>query len=107
MATIQFGWTLPGGPRNNIARDTFLSLLNEGFKIIDEHFDSVWLTDHLQYEARPILEGWTTLTYFMGMYPHFNFGHTVLCQSFRNPALLAKMAATLQYVSRGRFILGI
>jgi alkanesulfonate monooxygenase SsuD/methylene tetrahydromethanopterin reductase-like flavin-dependent oxidoreductase (luciferase family) len=107
MTTIQFGWTLPGGPRNNIAQDAFLSLLGEGFKIIDGHFDSVWLTDHLQYEARAILEGWTTLTYFTGLYPHFNFGHTVLSQSFRNPALLAKMAATLQYVSRGRFILGM
>ena len=31
----------------------------------------------------------------------------VLCQSFRNPALLAKMAATLQYLSQGRFVLGI
>ena len=35
------------------------------------------------------------------------FGHAVLCQSFRNPALLAKMAATLQFLSGGRFILGI
>ena len=35
------------------------------------------------------------------------FGHTVLCQSFRNPALLAKMAATLQFLSGGRFILGL
>ena len=35
------------------------------------------------------------------------FGNAVLCQSFRNPALLAKMAATLQFMSGGRFILGL
>lgn len=107
MATIQFGWTLPGGPRHNIPRDTFLNKVSEGFKIIDGYFDSVWFTDHLQYEARPTLEGWTTLTYYTGMYPQLKFGHTVLSQSFRNPALLAKMGATLQYLSQGRFIFGI
>jgi alkanesulfonate monooxygenase SsuD/methylene tetrahydromethanopterin reductase-like flavin-dependent oxidoreductase (luciferase family) len=31
----------------------------------------------------------------------------VLCQSFRNPALVAKMGATLQFMSGGRFVLGI
>jgi alkanesulfonate monooxygenase SsuD/methylene tetrahydromethanopterin reductase-like flavin-dependent oxidoreductase (luciferase family) len=35
------------------------------------------------------------------------FGHAVLCQSFRNPALVAKMGATLQFMSGGRFILGL
>jgi alkanesulfonate monooxygenase SsuD/methylene tetrahydromethanopterin reductase-like flavin-dependent oxidoreductase (luciferase family) len=40
-------------------------------------------------------------------HPQLKFGHTVICQSFRNPALLAKMAATLQFLSGGRFVLGI
>lgn len=35
------------------------------------------------------------------------FGHIVLCNSYRNPALLAKMTATLQVLSNGRYILGI
>ncbi len=107
MAVVQLGWTLSGRSRGNRERDTFLNKVDEAFKIIDGHFDSVWFTDHLQYGASPALEGWTTLTYFMGLYPHFTFGHTVLSQSFRNPALLAKMGATLQYLSQGRFILGI
>ena len=107
MAAIQLGWTLSGRSRGNRARDTFLNKVDEGFRIIDGHFDSVWFTDHLQYDANPVLEGWTTLTYLMGFYPHLTFGHTVLSQSFRNPALLAKMGATLHYLSRGRFILGI
>src|SRR5437016_7808694 len=107
MAAIQLGWALSGRSWGNTTRDTFLNKVDEGFKIIDGHFDSGWFTDHLQYDANPVLEGWTTLTYFMGLYPHLNFGHTVLSQSFRNPALLAKMGATLQYVSQGRFILGM
>ena len=107
MAAIQLGWALSGRSRGNMTRDTFLNNVYEGFKIIDSHFDSVWFTDHLQYDASPVLEGWTALTYFMGFYPHLTFGHTVLSQSFRNPALLAKMGATLHYLSRGRFILGI
>ena len=40
-------------------------------------------------------------------FPRFRYGHLVLSQSFRNPALLAKMAATLQVLTGGRFILGI
>jgi alkanesulfonate monooxygenase SsuD/methylene tetrahydromethanopterin reductase-like flavin-dependent oxidoreductase (luciferase family) len=105
---IQFGWLLPGGPRPGTERDTFLTTLQDGFAIIDGHFDSAWFTDHLHYEdGKPQLEGWTTPAYFAGLYPRLDFGHTVLSQSFRNPALLAKMAATLQYLSRGRFILGI
>src|SRR6266487_64941 len=107
MTPIQFGWTLPGGPRNNMARKPFLATLKQGFDLIKKHFDSAWLTDHLQFENRPILEGWTTLTYFAALYPHLNFGHTVLCQSFRNPALIAKMAATFQFLSEGHFIFGI
>src|SRR6266516_1884119 len=107
MIRIQFGWSLPGGPRNNITRTSFLAATKRGLDLINGHFDSAWLTDHLQFENRPILEGWTTLTYLAALYPHLNFGHAVLCQSFRNPALLAKMAATRQYMSGGRFILGI
>jgi alkanesulfonate monooxygenase SsuD/methylene tetrahydromethanopterin reductase-like flavin-dependent oxidoreductase (luciferase family) len=54
-----------------------------------------------------LLEGWTALTYFAGLHPEFMFGNVVLCQSFRNPALVAKMGATAQFLSGGRFILGI
>src|SRR5579872_4741914 len=97
---IQFGWTLPGGPRPGAKRDTFLATLKAGFAIINDHFDSAWCIDHLYYEGGiPVLEGWTTSTYFAGLYPRLKFGHTVLGQSFRNPALLAKMGATLQYLS--------
>ena len=68
---------------------------------------SVWISDHLQSGDRPILEGWTTLAYLAALAPSYRVGHLVLAQSFRNPALLARMAATLQHLTGGRFVLGI
>ncbi len=106
MKHIQLGWTIPSGPRIQ-ERGPFLATINQGFDIIKGHFDSAWLTDHLQFDGSPLLEGWTALTYHAAQHPEFDFGHAVLCQSFRNPALLAKMAATFQYLSNGHFILGI
>src|SRR5690348_17020121 len=104
---IQFGWTLPSSPGTQASREAFLTSVNQGFELVKGHFDSAWIIDHLQTQAHPLLEGWTALTYFAVLQPEFDFGHTVLCQSFRNPALLAKMSATLQYLSGGRFILGL
>ncbi len=71
-------------------------------------FTTVWHQDHLQLgQGDDLLEGWTLLTYLATAFPRFRYGHLVLSQSFRNPALLAKMAATLQYVTGGRFVLSL
>ena len=70
-------------------------------------FSTVWISDHLQFGNDPMLEGWTRLTYLAAAFPRFRYGHLVLSQSYRNPALLAKMAATLQLLTGGRFILGL
>jgi alkanesulfonate monooxygenase SsuD/methylene tetrahydromethanopterin reductase-like flavin-dependent oxidoreductase (luciferase family) len=70
-------------------------------------FSTVWISDHLQFGAKPILEGWTLLTFLAGAFPRFRYGHLVLGQSYRNPAHLAKMAATFQELTEGRFILGL
>jgi alkanesulfonate monooxygenase SsuD/methylene tetrahydromethanopterin reductase-like flavin-dependent oxidoreductase (luciferase family) len=106
MTPIQFGWSISPGDRS-MDRATFMDTIRKGLDLIDGHFDSVWLPDHLQFEDLDVLEGWTALTYLAGMQPTLHYGHTVLCQSFRNPAHLAKMAATLQYMSQGHFILGL
>ncbi|HEV8403874.1 MAG TPA: LLM class flavin-dependent oxidoreductase [Candidatus Limnocylindrales bacterium] len=74
---------------------------------VPPEFTTVWIDDHLQFGDRPRFEGWTLLTYLAARYPRFRYGHLVISQSFRNPALLAKMAATLQDLTDGRFILGI
>ena len=84
-----------------------LSRYRAVLEMLPAEFTTVWIEDHLQFETRPMVEGWTFLTYLAALHPHLRFGHLVLSQSFRNPALLAKMAATLQDLTGGRYILGI
>src|SRR5258706_10948218 len=70
-------------------------------------FTTLWVEDHLQLGETATHESMTTLSYFAGEFPQFRVGALVLCQSYRNPALTAKMAANLQLLSGGRFILGL
>lgn len=107
MARIQFGLALPHGARSGQTREAFLADMRKNLDVVVGQFDSIWFIDHVQFKESQLLEGWTALAYMAALYPSFRFGHVVLCQSFRNPALLAKMAATAQYMSGGRFILGI
>jgi alkanesulfonate monooxygenase SsuD/methylene tetrahydromethanopterin reductase-like flavin-dependent oxidoreductase (luciferase family) len=74
---------------------------------LSPEFTTLWVGDHFQFGAEPILEGWTQLTYLAALFPHLKVGHLVLGQGYRNPALLAKMGATLQALTGGRFILGL
>lgn len=107
VAKVQFGFTLPGDSTDKRGRGTLVADLSRALELISGHFDGAWMIDHLQFGAKDVLEGFTTLTYMAALHPQLRFGHTVLCQSFRNPALLAKMAATLQLLSGGRFVLGL
>jgi alkanesulfonate monooxygenase SsuD/methylene tetrahydromethanopterin reductase-like flavin-dependent oxidoreductase (luciferase family) len=107
MTHIQFGLNLPNGPLSAMSRQAYMANIEQGLELVTGHFSSAWFIDHLQIGPKGLMEGWTALTYLTALHPQLNFGHAVLCQSFRNPALLAKMAATLQYMSRGRFIFGI
>ena len=76
-------------------------------------FDSVWVNDHLLYRqtddghTRGIWEAWTVLAGLAEATSRVELGTIVLCLPFRNPAVLAKMADTLDEMSGGRLILGI
>jgi alkanesulfonate monooxygenase SsuD/methylene tetrahydromethanopterin reductase-like flavin-dependent oxidoreductase (luciferase family) len=105
MEDIEFGIEL-GAPSAEPMDDRhayYRDLLSRG----EGAFSSAWLSDHLMKDDLPILEAWTALTFLAAEFPGYTFGHLVLCQSYRNPALLAKMAATFQYLSEGRLVLGI
>lgn len=74
------------------------------------HFDSLWIADHFYgFDAKtdPFMEAWTTLSWLAARHPNVDLCHHVLGVGYRPPALTAKMAATLQVLSGGRFILGI
>lgn len=74
--------------------------------------DSVWVFDHVLFRlpdkpAFGIWECWTILSALAASTRRLELGTLVLATPFRNPTLLAKMAATADEVSAGRIILGI
>ncbi|HEU4488641.1 MAG TPA: LLM class flavin-dependent oxidoreductase [Actinomycetota bacterium] len=79
-------------------------------------FDSVWVSDHLYLdyskyggtdEVRGALECWTTMSALAACTSRVKIGSLTLCNDLRNPALVAKMAATLHLLSQGRLEVGL
>lgn len=74
--------------------------------------DSIWVYDHVIFRFPPepdegLHEAWTTLSALAATVPRVELGALVMCSSFRNAGLMAKMAATLDDLSGGRLILGL
>jgi F420-dependent oxidoreductase-like protein len=74
-------------------------------------FESVWVFDHVHTTPKPTdeitFESFTTLAALAALTERVRLGQIVICNGFRNPALTAKMASTLDTISGGRFELGI
>jgi F420-dependent oxidoreductase-like protein len=76
-------------------------------------FDSFWLMDHLiQIPSvgtmeQPMLEGWTAISSIIGVTKKIRLGTLVTGNIYRNPALLAKMGATVDVLSGGRLFMGV
>ncbi|HET9493891.1 MAG TPA: LLM class flavin-dependent oxidoreductase [Chloroflexia bacterium] len=113
---VTFGWVIYPVPRANPAEPppdpnaAARALMEANERYIREmqpHFDTVWVEDHFQWDKRPVLEAVTTLSYLAGRHERVRFGHIVLGQSYRSPSLTAKMAANLQLMTGGRYIMGI
>ena len=110
---IQFGFCLPifASPGPNLFRTPGFSnvdaaaALRLGRLADDLGYDSLWVADHLMLgKDDAILEGWTTLAALAGATNRAKLGMIHQANYFRNPGLAAKMGATLDQLSGGRFI---
>jgi F420-dependent oxidoreductase-like protein len=93
------------------SQTTWPQLLELASRVESLGFDSLWTNDHLVPivgdRNDPILEGWMVLSAWAQATRRVRLGLAVSCNTFRHPALLAKMVTTLDHISGGRAILGI
>jgi F420-dependent oxidoreductase-like protein len=92
-------------------RTTWQEFRDTARRAEDVGWDSVWTWDHLlaifgPWE-QPIFEGWTTLAATAAVTKRIRVGLMVGANTFREPGLTAKLAATLDHISDGRAVLGI
>jgi alkanesulfonate monooxygenase SsuD/methylene tetrahydromethanopterin reductase-like flavin-dependent oxidoreductase (luciferase family) len=113
MAELQYGWHAPSFPVDGSNGPQFVDQIMQVLARVEDRYDSVWVDDHFVPWAKwqavdtPYVECMTTVSFLAGAFRKIRFGTSVLCQSYRNPALAAKMAANLQLFSGGRLIFGI
>ncbi|MBI2185352.1 MAG: TIGR03560 family F420-dependent LLM class oxidoreductase [Thaumarchaeota archaeon] len=113
---LKFGLVLPTGAVGDLPPDIspdkqfdlMISIVKEAEAL---GFDSIWLYDHLVAAPIPTpdscFESWTMLAALAASTKKIKIGTMVSCASFRHPAVLAKMAATIDQISDGRLILGV
>lgn len=111
-ARLQIGVNLPTWPRRDGSHATWPELRQLARDAEAIGIDTLWAADHLVREVpgrEPIgfWECWTIVTAAAEATTRIGVGPFVACTGFRNPALLAKMAATLDEVSGGRVVLGL
>jgi alkanesulfonate monooxygenase SsuD/methylene tetrahydromethanopterin reductase-like flavin-dependent oxidoreductase (luciferase family) len=110
---LEFGWRMATFSEDETPGATLMAQVEAHLRLLEGHFQSIWVQDHLIPEhpaTRPewaCLEAWSALTHWAATFPSYRFGNSVLTSSFRAPALLAKMAATTQLLTRGRLVLGL
>jgi alkanesulfonate monooxygenase SsuD/methylene tetrahydromethanopterin reductase-like flavin-dependent oxidoreductase (luciferase family) len=107
---LRFGIVVPQGWRGDLRERDFESAAAVARRAEELGFDSIWLYDHLQTrdgDPEPVLECWTTLAALARETSRVRLGQLVTCALYRNPALLAQMASTLDAVSGDRVFLGV
>jgi alkanesulfonate monooxygenase SsuD/methylene tetrahydromethanopterin reductase-like flavin-dependent oxidoreductase (luciferase family) len=110
---VQFGYCVPifAQPGGSLFRTPNLAVLDSRKALQTAQsadalgFDSIWVADHLMLgNDQAILDGWTTLAAIAASTTRAKLGLIHQAHFFRHPALVAKMIATLDQISGGRFI---
>lgn len=74
-------------------------------------WDGIWYADHFMPNeedvSAPCNEAWSTIAALAAVVPRVRIGTMVLGNTYRHPAVLAKMAATVDHISGGRLVLGL
>ncbi len=101
--------TTEGGPQGTTP--TFHAIAELAQTAERAGLDSIWLPDHLLFRASSrgevFWEAFTMLSALAAVTKRITLGTIVVSTSFRPPALVAKIAATLDAISEGRLILGL
>jgi F420-dependent oxidoreductase-like protein len=110
---MKFGYQQPSHTFEGARNGVFQKLISIARECEDHGYDSFWLMDHLVQIslvgkiAEPILEPYTALSGVAALTDKIKIGTLCTNNILRNPALVAKMGATVDHVSNGRFWLGI
>jgi alkanesulfonate monooxygenase SsuD/methylene tetrahydromethanopterin reductase-like flavin-dependent oxidoreductase (luciferase family) len=113
MRPLKIGIMLPESERE-MAGDTagWQDFLRMARTIESLGFDSLWFADHLLmtvegHEPQGAWEAWSMLSAFAAITERITLAPFVCCTAYRNPALTAKIAETVDEISGGRVILGL
>jgi F420-dependent oxidoreductase-like protein len=113
---LQVGTFVPQGWRLDLhhvdgAAEKWATLRSRAEELEALGYDSLWVYDHFHTYPRTLIEAtfecWTLMAALSQITRRVRLGQLVTCQSYRNPALLAKMAACVDVMSGGRTEVGL
>ena len=112
---MRFGLFVPQGWRLDLVgidtKDHWPTMLSVAQAAEDGPFESIWVFDHFHTVPVPTQEAtheaWTLMAAFAAATSRVRLGQMCTCMGYRNPAYLAKVAATVDVISGGRAEMGI
>ncbi len=113
--TMRFGTFIPQGWRLDLVgidpAEQWATMSRLASKADDGPWESIWVYDHFHTVPRPTQqathEAWTLMAAFAATTSRVRLGQMCTCMAYRNPAYLAKVAATVDIISGGRTEMGI